>query len=59
MNELDIKPEFPYPPDEISAFGVTMDVFILSLKNGELVHHTPEDEQEFHQWLTAHEVREV
>lgn len=50
---------FPYQATELSAFAVTMGTFVISLKNGEIVHHTPEDESAFYSWLQEFEVREV
>lgn len=44
---------------ELSAFGVAIDVFVLSLKNRELVRFTPDDPKAFRAWLSAHGVRDV
>jgi hypothetical protein len=48
---------FPYAPEELSAFAVTFGTFIISLKNGQIIHHDPADEEAFKQWLLEHEVR--
>jgi len=36
-----------------------MDTFIISLKNGEIVHHTPDDPGAFLRWLEEHNVRNI
>ncbi|ATL48939.1 hypothetical protein COR50_18175 [Chitinophaga caeni] len=59
-----MKPEDRYPGLEhkgatLSAFAVAIDVFILSLKSGELVRFTPDDPKKFRQWLEAHQVRDA
>ena len=50
---------FPYQPSELSAFAVTYGIFVISLKNGSIIHYTPEDEGQFYNWLLNINVREV
>ncbi len=49
--------DFPYNVEDLSAFAVTFGTFIISLKNGEIVHHDPKDEERFRQWLIENNVR--
>ncbi len=49
--------DFPYMVEELSAFAVTFGTFIISLKNGQIVHHDPKDEENFRQWLIENNVR--
>lgn len=51
--------DFPYHPADLSAFGVTYGIFVISLKDGNIVHYTPGDEEEFYRWLQEQDVREV
>lgn len=50
---------FLYQPGELSAFAVTYGIFVISLKNGSIIHYTPEDEDAFYNWLVSLNVREV
>lgn len=52
-------PSLQFTASELSAFTVSFDSFIISLKNGELIHFTPDNIENFHDWLTAHGVRDV
>lgn len=51
--------EFPYQSAELSAFAVTCGIFVISLKNGKIIHYTPDDEDAFYNWLLSVNVREV
>ncbi|MCB0697014.1 MAG: hypothetical protein KDC07_06600 [Chitinophagaceae bacterium] len=50
---------FPYNASELSAFAITCGIFVISLKNGKIVQHVPDDEDHFYNWLLSLEVREV
>lgn len=52
-------PALAFPAPELSAFAVTFDVFTLSLKNGKLIHFTPDDAGNFYHWLTSHNIRDI
>ncbi len=41
-------PALAFPASEISAFAVAIDYFILSLKNGEIIHFQPDNTQIFY-----------
>jgi hypothetical protein len=46
--------------DEVSAFRLYLDVYIISLKSGHVVRYDPgERRNEFRHWLLHHKVREV
>jgi hypothetical protein len=46
--------------DNVSAFRLYLDVYIVSLKNGHLIRFDPgERRNEFRQWLLNHKIREV
>lgn len=50
---------FPYQGTELSAFAVTCGIFVISLKSGNIVHFTPDDENHFYNWLMSINIREV
>jgi len=50
---------FPYTATEISAFAVTYGIFVISLKNGRIIQHKPEAEDDFYNWLMSLDIREV
>lgn len=52
-------PALQFASSELSAFAVCIDLFIISLKNGELIRFTPDNVQRFQDWLIAHGVRDV
>ncbi|MBN8784278.1 MAG: hypothetical protein J0G98_14560 [Terrimonas ferruginea] len=52
-------PAFNIPAAELSAFTVSIDLFIISLKNGELIRFTPDDVGRFYDWLISHNVRDI
>jgi hypothetical protein len=59
MDREDSYPGFKYKASELSAFGVAIDTFVISLRNKELVRFTPIDAGHFRAWLTAHGIRDV
>lgn len=52
-------PTFQFPASELSAFILTLDVFILSLKDGGLAKFTPDDVDAFYNWLIENNIRDV
>lgn len=52
-------PAFQFPASELSAFAVTIDFFIISLKSGDIIHFMPDNIQTFYDWLTVHGVRDI
>lgn len=52
-------PDFNYSAVELSAFTLTIDTFIISLKNGQLTHFIPKDAGAFCQWLLANHIRDI
>ena len=55
----DTYPEFPHRAGALSAYIFSIDIFIINLKNDDLVRFTPIDPAAFQQWLDAHGVRNV
>ncbi len=52
-------PGFAIEASVLSAYILTLDTFIISLKNGQVINHVPEDAEQFERWLLANEVRNV
>ena len=51
-------PKFNHEAAELSAFLFTIDTFILSLKDGRIVHFKPDNAEAFHDWLVLNRVRD-
>lgn len=49
-------PALAFPASELSAFAIVIDYFIISLKNSELIHFTPDNADYSHNWLIAHNI---
>lgn len=52
-------PDFDHPASQLSAFSLCIDMFIISLKNGEIVKFTPDDTAHFKEWLDRFKVRDI
>lgn len=52
-------PGLQFPASELSAFAVCIDLFIISLKDGEIIRFTPDNVQVFNDWLISNGVRDV
>ncbi|CAI9686774.1 hypothetical protein EAVNVH72_03485 [Elizabethkingia anophelis] len=48
-----------YPALEFPAFGFISNFFSISLKNGNIIHFTPDDIQSFYDWLISHGIRDI
>lgn len=52
-------PALAFPASELSAFAVAIDLFIITLKNGNLIHFVPDDKGRFYDWLITHNIRDI
>ncbi len=50
---------FPYSAEELSAYIFSIDTFIISLKNEEIIRHTTTRPDDFKHWLDHHRIRNV
>ena len=50
---------FPYTAAELSAFILSIDTFIISLKNGQIVRYETQDTNKFYNWLIENHVRDI
>lgn len=58
-NENNHYPEFEYAASQLSAFVLSIDTFVISLKNGQMAHFRPKDVKSFRDWLIKHRVRDI
>ncbi|OSZ81932.1 hypothetical protein CAP35_01280 [Chitinophagaceae bacterium IBVUCB1] len=59
MMKTNTYPAFPYHASELSAFLFSIDTFIVSLKNGQIIHFVADDADAFKQWLYEKGVRDI
>jgi len=59
MDTAETYPGLAHKASELSAFGVTMGIYVISLKNSDLIRFTPDDPRQFRNWLSAHGVRDI
>ena len=65
MKELDVRAEMPLFPgfkhcaEELSAFHLSLNSFVMSLKTGEIIRFVPEDTASFLQWLLDNHVKDI
>ncbi|RYD56809.1 MAG: hypothetical protein EOP56_10480 [Sphingobacteriales bacterium] len=52
-------PGFAHSAGELSAYIHSLGIFIISLRSGRVVSHTPADAADFHLWLAAHHIRDI
>ncbi|KUG10556.1 MULTISPECIES: hypothetical protein [Weeksellaceae] len=52
-------PDFDQPASQLSAFSLCIDVFIISLKNGEIVRFKPNKIAHFKEWLCRFNIRDI
>lgn len=50
---------FAHAANELSAYIYGAGIFVISLKNKQVINHEPKDEIAFRQWLTHHGIRNV
>lgn len=50
---------FDYDATELSAYIFSIDTFIISLKNQQIVRYTTTEPDDFQQWLEHHGVRNI
>lgn len=52
-------PGFNYKAVDLSAFSFSIDTFVISLKNGRIIHFVAEDINAFKKWLEKHGIRDI
>jgi len=57
--ENNFYPDFLYPASQLSAYTFCLDVFIIALKNGEIVKFKPVHHEHFTAWLQKFNVRNI
>lgn len=59
MTAQNTYPDFNFEAATLSAYIHTLDTFIISLKNGRVIHHVPADAEKFERWLQDNKIRNV
>jgi len=57
--EYSTYPGFAYHAGELSAYLAELHYFIIALKDGQVIHHRPENSLAFHDWLIENNVRDI
>lgn len=52
-------PNFEYLAEEVKKYLSTSGFFTIMLKNGKIIHHFPEDMNNFQTWLEQNEVVDI
>lgn len=52
-------PDFDYPASQLSAYSLSMDLFVISLKTEEVIRFQPNDVKQFKQWLENFRIRDI
>jgi hypothetical protein len=52
-------PDFNHAANELSAYTMSVGIFIISLKNAAIIHFEPNDATAFEQWLVKCHVRDI
>lgn len=58
MNEEKYK-GFEYNAKDLQKYLYTAGLFTISLTNGQIIHHSPDDVQSFNDWLQKHKVANI
>lgn len=56
MDQSNRYPDFPYAANELVKFIATAEVTSIMLKNGEIVHYSPQNTELFTGWLRGNKV---
>ncbi len=59
MDNRDQYEGFEHAASELSAYTSSVGIFIISMKNGSIVHYTPKDEEAFALWLKDNKIRDI
>jgi len=52
-------PSFDYSAQQLSCYIYALEIFIISLKNCDVIRYDTERSREFLHWLTDHKIRNV
>ena len=57
--EMTYYPNLAYPASQLSAYSLSIDLFVISLKTEEIIRFKPDDVQKFKQWLEKFKIRDI
>lgn len=52
-------PDFEYTAEQLAKYLVASDFFTIMLKNGDVIHFTPKDADDFKKWLEKHNISSI
>ncbi len=55
----ELYPGLFYCSSELSAFTTVFELFLLALKNKEIIQFVPNDRNHFLEWLLQHQIRNI
>ncbi|MBA3829952.1 MAG: hypothetical protein H0X33_13510 [Taibaiella sp.] len=59
MPEENYYPGFNIPASQLSKFINATDLFTMMLKDKRVIHHTPENAENFRKWLLLNSVEDI
>jgi len=59
MNAEKFYPDFAHSCDDIIKYLKAAGIFTMKLKNGEIIHHMPKDDDDFECWLRKHNIPDM
>ena len=59
MNKLTTYPGFEYTANELSKFIKACDFVTIQLKNGQIIHYTPDNIDDFIRWLKINNIKNI
>ena len=57
--KMNLFPGFEHCAEALSAFHLSIDSFVMSLKTGEIIRFMPEDTEAFLKWLLDNHVKDI
>ncbi len=52
-------PDLAYPASQLSAYSLSIDLFVISLKTEEIIRFKPDDVEQFKLWLEKFKIRDI
>lgn len=52
-------PGFDYAASDVIKFLAVIDFFTMMLKDGRIIHYTPDDTDAFKKWLLSHKIKDM
>lgn len=59
MTSADYYPDFEYTAGQLVKFLAASEFFTIMLKNGDIIHFTPKDVNDFEKWLEKNNIPSI